>query len=73
MIETHSTTIAKQTGVTPQQVEVVRSMLANGATIPFIARYRKEKTGSLDEVVLGEIRDGLARLATLESRRQAVL
>jgi uncharacterized protein len=73
MIETHSTTIAKQTGVTPQQVEAVRSMLADGATIPFIARYRKEKTGSLDEVVLGEIRDGLARLATLESRRQAVL
>ncbi|MFC1893566.1 Tex family protein [Chloroflexota bacterium] len=48
-------------------------MLAAGATVPFIARYRKEKTGSLDEVVLGKIRDGLARLAALDSRRQAIL
>ena len=43
------------------------------ATIPFIARHRKEKTGSLDEVVLSEIRDGLARLAALDCRRQAIL
>jgi len=73
MLETHSTTIAKQTGVTPRQVEAVRSLLDEGATIPFIARYRKEKTGSLDEVVIGEIRDGMARLAALDSRRQAIL
>ena len=51
----------------------VRLLLDAGATIPFIARYRKEKTGSLDEVVLNEIRDGLARLAALDSRRQAIL
>ncbi|MFA5309490.1 MAG: Tex family protein [Dehalococcoidales bacterium] len=73
MLETHVMTIAKQAGVTTQQVEVVRSLLDAGATIPFIARYRKEKTGSLDEVVLGGIRDGLARLAALDSRRQAIL
>jgi len=73
MLETHSTTIAKQTGVIPRQVEAVRSLLDEGATIPFIARYRKEKTGSLDEVVIGEIRDGMARLAALDSRRQAIL
>jgi len=73
MIETHGVVIANQAGVTHQQVEAVRSLLDAGATIPFIARYRKEKTGSLDEVVLGEIRDGLARLAALDSRRQAIL
>jgi len=73
MTETHGMTIANQAGVTPKQVEAVRSLLDAGATIPFIARYRKEKTGSLDEVVLGEIRDGLARLAALDSRRQAIL
>jgi protein Tex len=73
MLETHDKLIATQTGVTFQQVEAVRSLLDDGATIPFIARYRKEKTGSLDEVVLGEIRDGLARLAALDSRRQVIL
>jgi uncharacterized protein len=48
-------------------------MLAEGATIPFIARYRKEATGSLDEVALTNIRDHLARMQELESRREAVL
>ncbi|MFC1949051.1 Tex family protein [Chloroflexota bacterium] len=73
MLENHGMIIANQTGVTHQQVESVRSLLDEGATIPFIARYRKEKTGALDEVVIGEIRDGLARLAALDSRRQAIL
>jgi len=73
MNETHGMIIAKQAGVTPQQVEAIRSLLDAGATIPFIARYRKEKTGSLDEVVISEIRNGLARLAVLDSRRQAIL
>src|SRR5659263_540327 len=50
-----------------------RSLLGEGATIPFIARYRKEKTGSLDEVIIGEIRDALERLATLDARRQIIL
>lgn len=73
MTETRSTTIASKAGVTIQQVETVKALLDSGATIPFIARYRKEKTGSLDEVVLGEIRDGLTRLAALDARRQAIL
>jgi len=73
MFETHEMIIANQAKVTPQQVEAVRHLLDEGATIPFIARYRKEKTGSLDEVVLGEIRDGLARLVMLDSRREAIL
>ena len=57
MLETHGIIIANQARVTPQQVEAVRSLLDAGATIPFIARYRKEKTGSLDEVVLSELSD----------------
>jgi len=73
MLETHEIIIAKQAGVTPRQVEAVRFLLDGGATIPFMVRYRNEKTGSLDEVVLSKIRDGLARLAALDSRRQTIL
>ncbi len=73
MLETHGMIIANQAKVTPRQVETVRSLLDAGAAIPFIARYRKEKTGSLDEMVLSEIRGGLARLAALDSRRQTIL
>ncbi len=73
MLETHCITIANQLGVKFEQVEAVNSLLDEGATIPFIARYRKEKTGSLEEVVLSEIRDGLARLEALDSRRQVNL
>ena len=58
MLETHGMIIANQTGVKLQQVEAVKSLLAAGATIPFIARYRKEKIWSLGEVVISEIRDG---------------
>ena len=46
MLENHCMIIANHTDVAPQQVEAVRSLLDAGATIPFIARYRKEKTGS---------------------------
>jgi protein Tex len=73
MIETHAIIVAKQANTSIQQVEAVQSLLEEGATIPFIARYRKEKTGSLDEVVIGNIRDGLARLAAMDARRQAIL
>ncbi len=73
MRETLIMTVATQTGVTPRQIEAVKSLLDEGATIPFIARYRKEKTGALNEVVLSEIRDGLERLAALDSRRSTIL
>src|SRR5262245_39152364 len=48
-------------------------LLAEGATVPFIARYRKEATGSLDEVALAAIRDRMSQLAELEDRRAAIL
>ena len=56
-----------------RQVEAVKKLLSDGGTIPFIARYRKEATGFLDEVVLTQIRDRLEQLAGLEKRRQAIL
>jgi uncharacterized protein len=65
--------IAGELALAPQQVQSVALLLEDGATIPFIARYRKERTGSLDEVVLTDIRDRLAQLQALDSRRQAIL
>ncbi|MFA6612780.1 MAG: Tex-like N-terminal domain-containing protein, partial [Dehalococcoidales bacterium] len=73
MLAIHTDLVAKATGVDPRQVESVGHLLDEGATIPFIARYRKEKTGSLDEVKITSIRDELARVAALEKRREAVL
>lgn len=65
--------IAAELRLTPRQVEVVVNLLAEGATIPFIARYRKELTGSLDEVALASIRDRHEQLAELDSRKEAIL
>ncbi|MDP1622577.1 MAG: Tex family protein [Bacteroidales bacterium] len=49
------------------------NLLESGATIPFIARYRKEMTGSMDEVIIAQIRDRLAQLKDLDARRSAIL
>lgn len=59
--------------VRPQQVAAVKKLLDEGATIPFISRYRKEATGSLDEVEISAIRDRLIQLAELEHRREFIL
>ncbi len=73
MDEGHFKRIATETGFQDQQVEIVGRMLGEGATIPFIARYRKEATGGLDEVALTSIRDHINRLAALDQRRAAIL
>ncbi len=65
--------ISSELSITLSQVSAVTAMLDEGATIPFMARYRKEKTGSLDEVVLTGIRDRLEQLRELEARKQAIL
>ncbi len=57
----------------PRQVTAVAELLADGATVPFIARYRKERTGSLDEVQIAAVRDRLAELQALEQRRRSIL
>lgn len=65
--------IATELNLKLEQVTCVVELLAGGATIPFIARYRKEVTGSLDEVVLAAIRDRQEQLLELEKRRDAIL
>ena len=65
--------IATELNLNIQQVEVVIDLLAEGATIPFMARYRKEMTGSLDEVVLAAIRDRHEQLVELDKRKEAIL
>lgn len=56
-----------------KKVESTIDLLAEGATIPFIARYRKEATGSLDEVQLAAIQQELKKLQELDKRRETVL
>jgi len=65
--------IANKTGLSRQQVEAVISLLNEGATIPFIARYRKERTGALDEVQIAEIQTEYQRLQELTERKQTIL
>ena len=55
------------------QVEVTAQLLADGGTVPFIARYRKEATGTLDEVAIAAIRDRLEQLGELDKRRAAIV
>lgn len=69
----HLETIAEETGIVLKSVVATAKLLAEGATIPFISRYRKEVTGSLDEVQIQTIRDRMLQLAELDSRRAAVL
>lgn len=69
----HITQIAAELNLSRAQVEATAKLLAEGATVPFIARYRKEVTGSLDEVAITNIRDRLAQLAGLRDRRNAIL
>ena len=68
-----STTIAQELTITEHQVKSVAALLTDGATIPFIARYRKEATGSLDEVAVASIRDRLQQLNDLRDRQNAIL
>jgi protein Tex len=65
--------IAAELDIKAEQVLCVVDLLAEGATIPFIARYRKELTGSLDEVVLASIRDRNEQLVELDKRKEAIL
>ena len=65
--------IANRLGVNQRQVEKTIELLESGATVPFIARYRKEATGGLNEVQIAAIRDLLLRLKELDKRREAIL
>ncbi|MBS1749351.1 MAG: RNA-binding transcriptional accessory protein [Bacteroidetes bacterium] len=64
--------IATKLNIRTQQTEVVLSLLEEGATIPFIARYRKDKTGALDEVIIQHIQDEAKTLKVFEERKTAI-
>ncbi len=65
--------IAQELNLTEDQVKNTLALLNSGATIPFISRYRKEATSSLDEVQIGQIRDLHIRYVELDKRRAAIL
>ncbi|TSA35330.1 MAG: RNA-binding transcriptional accessory protein, partial [Verrucomicrobiaceae bacterium] len=73
MIENHIVKITKELSLQPRQVAAVAVLLEEGATVPFIARYRKERTGELDEVQITAIRDRIEQLGELDKRRESVL
>ena len=73
MEERHIAKIAAELAIPQRQVQATAGLIAEGATVPFIARYRKEVTGSLDEVQVTAIRDRLEQLAELDKRREAIL
>ncbi len=73
MSETHIPKIAQELNLFPKQVQAAADLLNEGATVPFIARYRKEATGSLDEIAITAIRDRLNQLMELDRRREAIL
>ena len=65
--------IAQKLKLGEKEVSNLIDLLEQGATIPFISRYRKEMTGSMDEVQVGDVKDELNRLKELEKRREAIL
>ncbi|MBW1857344.1 MAG: RNA-binding transcriptional accessory protein, partial [Deltaproteobacteria bacterium] len=73
MNEEHIAKIADELSLALHHVITTAGLLEEGATVPFIARYRKEATGSLDEVAVTAIRDRMAQLKELEKRRTSIL
>ncbi|MBA9077015.1 Tex family protein [Rufibacter quisquiliarum] len=73
MPENHFKKIAGELQVSERQVEATVQLLDEGATVPFIARYRKEVTGTLDEVAIAAIRDRIEQLRDLDKRRESIL
>ena len=73
MIEKHVLKIVQELKLQPRQVAATAVLLEEGATVPFIARYRKEKTGELDEVQIMAIRDRLEQLEELDKRRDSIV
>ncbi|MFA6277023.1 MAG: Tex family protein [Pedobacter sp.] len=72
-MNTHFQPIASALNISIKQVSATLALLDEGATVPFISRYRKEATGSLDEVQVAAIRDLAQQLRELDKRREAIL
>jgi uncharacterized protein len=73
MNEKHIIKVANELGLNPHQVMATVALLEGDATVPFIARYRKETTGSLEEVSIATIRDRISQLRELDKRREVIL
>jgi len=73
MIDVVLPQVARELQLTQRQVQATAGLLDGGATVPFIARYRKEVTASLDEVAIANIRDRLLQLRELADRRETIL
>ena len=71
--ETYVAKVASELKLRPAQVAATAELFAEGGTVPFIARYRKEATGELDEVAITNIRDRMIQLAELDTRRSAIV
>ena len=65
--------ISKELGFAPIRIKSVIELLDGGATIPFIARYRKEATGSMDEVAIGSIKDLYEKLKAIVQRKETII
>lgn len=65
--------IAKELGLAPDKVRNTVELLEGGATVPFISRYRKEATGSMDEVAVGNVKDMHERLKALTQRKETIV
>ena len=65
--------VADTLSLPEESVAAVASLFGSGATVPFIARYRKEATGSLDEVAIASVRDALIRIKQVDDRRSSIL
>jgi uncharacterized protein len=69
----HVERVAKELGLKAIQVGATAKLFADGATIPFIARYRKEATGSMDEVQIQNVKERMEQLVALDDRRSAIV
>lgn len=69
----HEERIAQELSISPRQVTATVALLDEGATVPFISRYRKEVTGSLDDLQVAGVRDRIQQLRDLDARREAIL
>ena len=65
--------LVTEIGVSARSIAAVEKLLAEGGTVPFIARYRKEAHGNLDEVQIGKIQDRVKYYTELEERKDAIL
>ncbi len=72
-MKNYSDKIAGELALKPHFVEATIKLLDEGATVPFISRYRKEMTGTMDEVAVAGVRDRITQLRELDKRREAIL